>query len=152
MGALGLVIGIGGFWLTLSQISKIKTVAQAQEEAISSLRVRLASFDAIQECASAQMFLNAVRDAINAGIALDVISNYDRLAICFINIAESGSTENQITMSLREASQRIAKISSGLESESRKNGSPLQVTKHLDMVREFHTLLVRIRLNLHREH
>lgn len=149
-GLMGLVIGIGGFWLTLNQIAKIKTVAEAQEEAISGLRVRLASFDAIQECANAQMFINSLRDCIQTQNGTEALVNYDKLALSFINISESGSVDGPTTGDLRQAAQRIGKISSGLENIN-DDSTNFSVSKHLDIIREFHTLLMRVRFYLHRE-
>lgn len=149
MGLAGLVIGLGGFWLTLAQISKVKSATEAQETAIASLRFRLASFDAIQECAHAQLFLEHLREAIQTNDSNKVLDSYDKLALCLINIAESNSVKADITKELRMAADRVGKISKGIESSS---VSDLPKTKHLEIARDFHGLLMRVRFEIHQEH
>lgn len=131
--------------MTLRQISKVKSATEAQQEAISNLRLRLASFDAIQECAHAQMHLESLRSAIQIKDTAEAIVLYDKLAICFINLAELGSVSQEVTSDLRVNADRVGRISKALESVE------LSPIKHLEIARDFHALLMKVRFEIHRE-
>ena len=97
IGLIGLVVGVGGFWITLAQISQVKSVSAAQKEAIKDLKFRLAGFDAIQECAQAQIYLEALRDAVQSRDKASIIASYDRLALSMLSLSESTSISHDLS-------------------------------------------------------
>lgn len=146
---VGAVIGVVGFWITLHQISKVKSATEAQKDAISMLKVRFANFDAIQECAQAQLLLKALRDAIFGLNTNELTTIYDSLAICFINLAESNSIDINVTESLRLEATRVGKVTRAIETGI--NPSNFSIPKHLEIARDFHALLMRVRFQIHQD-
>lgn len=148
IGLIGLVVGVGGFWITLAQISQVKSVSAAQKEAIKDLKFRLAGFDAIQECAQAQIYLEALRDAVQSRDKASIIASYDRLALSMLSLSESTSISHDLSDLLRESSNRVAVLSSGIDKTA---PSDISVSKQLETSRTFHAVLMRVRFYIHKE-
>lgn len=143
VGLIGLFIGIGGFWITLVQLSRVKSITKAQKEAINALKFRMAGFDAIQECTQAEILLKSVRDSVQKMDKPAAATSYDLLALCLINLSESGYVSNSISDELREGAVRISIITNRL-TKSQFSGDTL-VSKQLETSRYFHTLLMKAR-------
>lgn len=144
------MIGLFGFWLTLRQISKIKSATEAQNEAILTIKGRFANFDAIQECAHAQQFLKSLRDAIFNANTSELTTVYDSIAICFINLSESNAVNPDVGSSLRSEAARVGKITKAIETGEGVPAS-FSVPKHLEIARDFHALLMRVRFQIQQD-
>ncbi|WP_156818730.1 hypothetical protein [Sphingomonas sp. Mn802worker] len=148
VGLLGLALGVAGFGFTLHQLSQVKSVSHAQEEAITNLKLRFAGFDAIQECAQAQIYLDALRDAVQSLDKPSILANYDRLAICLLSLSESSSMPQDLAASLKDSASRIALLSNGIDKAS---ASEISISKQLETARSFHTILMKTRFTIHKE-
>ena len=60
IGIMGLLLGAVGFAVTIWQISNVRSVASAQQQAIAGLSFRLSQLDVIAECTKAE---SAIADA-----------------------------------------------------------------------------------------
>lgn len=144
IGAASAVLGIIGFGVTLYQVWKVKAAAQASNEAISNLRVRLSHLDLVQECARAESALHSIKEHLLNSATEVPLNIFDSLALSLVTINESPQTLPEHTRArLASAIESINKLST-----APKNGGRTVTAKQMATVREYYGLLVSIRTHI----
>lgn len=111
IGVIGTFLGLAGLGLTLWQLRAIKTETEAANKAINSVQLRVASFDAAQECAKAQDLVLDIRENLRIQDWPNIISNYEQLIQRFLNLSHSTSSiENDDRQLLTKYSDEMAKM------------------------------------------
>lgn len=111
IGVIGTFLGLAGLGLTLWQLRAIKTETEAANKAINSVQLRVASFDAAQECAKAQDLVLGIRENLRIQDWPNIISNYEQLIQRFLNLSHSTSSiENDDRQLLTKYSDEMAKM------------------------------------------
>ena len=138
-----MLLGIIGFGVTIWQLLQVKRVADAQRDAIAGLKVRLAQFDVIQECAKAEAALAEIRKCLlisNTEISLQL---FDALATSFVSILEgSHAITEDVRERLRSAVEEITKLT---EMSPRVRNSAAAPAKRAATIRDYHGIIVKIR-------
>ena len=146
---LSLFIGLGGFGVTLWQLRKVKNVTIAQQSAISSLKMRLAQIDVIQECAKAENALADVRSALLSDSGDISLACLDLFAVSLVTLLEGSPFLNEETRGrLKSAISEIDRMS---EASQRKRPSKIDAAKRAITLREYHGLLVKVRSQVQQE-
>jgi hypothetical protein len=143
-------LAIIGFWITLWQIKKIRTVADAQREAIAGLSFRLSQLDVIAECTKAEAALGELKKHALAGNSDIPIGIFDDLATSFISIAE-GSTaiSDEVRARVNSAISNINKLAAP---SSRQRLEDRSAGKQLATIRDYRGIIVKIRAQVHEGH
>jgi hypothetical protein len=146
----GLLVAVFGFRVTLQQIRQVKTATEASEAAIAGLKVRLSHFDVIQECATAESALAALRQIAREGDWADALGICDQLATSLINLKERyAGSDFAMKQQITEATDRVTRLS-GRTVKDPTDSSP-DPSKDMATLREIHAVLMKIRFQIQEE-
>ncbi|WP_294190319.1 hypothetical protein [uncultured Sphingomonas sp.] len=100
IGVIGTLLGLLGIGLTLWQLKAIKSETEAARKAINSVQLRVASFDAAQECTKAKELVLGIRVSLKEQDWHQILVLYEDLIQRFLNLSHS-------TSSIGEADRKI---------------------------------------------
>lgn len=92
VGGLGTLLGLWGIGLTLSQLGKIKSEAEATKLAVQTVQIKVASFDTAQECKNAKDLIGQVRMHLKEDDWRSILFVYEEMIQSFLNLAHSTSS------------------------------------------------------------
>lgn len=91
LGVVGFVFTLLGLYLALRQLKAIKSETEATRAAIQSVQLKVASFDAAQECQIARNLITSIRNHLQAQSWTDVLQSYEELIQSFLRLSHSNA-------------------------------------------------------------
>lgn len=145
VGALGTVFGLGGLGVALWQLSSIKSETEASRAAIESVQLKVASFDTIQECQSANNHISAIRNLLKNQEWDEIVSEYEELMENFLRLCHSNSQINDSDRNLiQKYTQDIANICEGIRKKSSQSSAPVLLRGQDKALRDFSDIVIKI--------
>ena len=143
--AIGVLVGMVGFYITIRQIRQVKSTTEAAETAISELKVRFSHFDVIEECTIAENALSSLKEIARSGDWSESLFVCDKLATSLINLLERFPFDLETSAQLREAKARATSLSLLAD---RDKAPPPNPAKDMAALREIHSVLMKVRFKV----
>jgi hypothetical protein len=151
VGALGLIVGVVGFPLTLVQLWRTKRAAYAAKVAAENARVRMNSFNAMRECEHARSQARTVNDAIGREDWDDALVNYQQISVSLINLQQSNVRfDDEVVIDLTDGIQKIGNNCNVLERAIKTDPEKLSKGKQFAALRPIDNIIAKALFNLER--
>lgn len=151
VGVLGTLLGLAGIGLTLWQLRAIKTETEAANRAIGAVQIRVASFDAAQECAKASELVLGIRAGLKNQDWNNILDSYEKLLQKFLNLSHSTSpielADRQI---LAKHTEDIAKMCEGIRRRLSEDQSKIVLRGQDSALRNFSDVITKISFSVTR--
>lgn len=151
IGVVGTVLGLAGVGLTLWQLRAIKTETEAASRAINSVQLRVASFDAAQECAKAQELVQNIRRNLRLQDWEQVLAVYEELIQIFLNLSHStssiGMDDRQL---LTKHTEEMAKMCAAIRRRAAENESAIVLKGQDRALRNFADIVTKVSFSVTR--
>lgn len=149
--ALGFVLAVVGFPITLIQLWRTKKSADSAKEAADSVALRINSFGAMRECEQARSQARRVNDAVAAGDWELALIKYQDVAVGLTHLAESNVTfDDGVAASLQEAIKRIDENCNVIERALKTDPNKISKGKQFSALRPIDTVIAKTMFNLER--
>lgn len=143
-GGLGIILALVGLWLTLKQLSAIKTEAEASTIAISNVQLKVAAFDTVQECQIAKSLVVSLRANLLDYNWVKILKDYEDLIQSFLRLSHANSsipTEDRAL--LLKMTRDMARMCDGIRKKQRA-GTQITMQGQDQALRDFSDIMTKI--------
>jgi hypothetical protein len=152
LGVVSTLVGVGGFAIALKQLSAIKTETEAAAQAIESVQIKIASFDAAQECASARKLIHDIKANLLTPDWLEVLKGYEALIDSFLKLSHSNSSVGLEDREVLEKQTRdMAKFCEAIRRKLGKNDNAIMLKGQDMALRDFSDTMTKITFSVIKE-
>ncbi|RVT42109.1 hypothetical protein [Sphingobium algorifonticola] len=145
IGVAGTFLGLLGIAIALKQLKAIKNETEAAGAAISSVQLKVASFDAAEECRKASDLLVSIRTNLKISKWDQIISSYEDLIQAFLNLSHSTSLiEGEDRLLLQKHTQDMAKMCEAVRRRLAEGDSIIVLKGQDRALRNFTDILTKI--------
>lgn len=149
IGLASLVVGVAGFAVTLHQLSKIKTAADAARSAADSTKVKITQLDLVQESKKAELAISNLRRGLVSFSAAEWENSHIDLEEAIIVIAENfKSDEIGSKPKIEQASKQMASLAAYAHPDRRKSDADQDRVR--DSLRAIRGALVMVQTHVQR--
>lgn len=118
IGFIGLVLSVGGFWITIYQVRKTRSAADAAKAEAARIEASFNRYSVINDAARASAALSTARDFLRIGLWEQVSNYYEivRGGLLALKVEASGLSEDQVTK-INDACNFIQRLCERIERE-----------------------------------
>jgi hypothetical protein len=151
IGVTGTLLGLAGIALTLWQLRAIKSETEAASRAINSVQVKVASFDAAQECTKAGELVRIIRASLKDQDWQQVLDTYQDLIQRFLNISHSTSSVEHIDRQLLiKYTEEMAKMCDAIRRRIAENENTIVLRGQDRALRNFADIITKVSFSVTR--
>ncbi len=146
LGVFGTGVTIIGFGITLAQLRRTATNAEAAKRAAEAVKSRVATYDAVFEVSRATAALRETQRHLRIGALESAVDSYVTVREALVRLIElpsplGGEERARIGAMLSDITVLCDKIEAGLQ-----RGKPPDVTKAIKSARDHGALMTRLRI------
>lgn len=151
LSALGVVVGVGGFAITLVQLRKVKGSSAAAADATERLKRLIAQFDALQECAKAEAELDFIRtNLLDLQKELGLLS-VETFALSLVKLRDGAPWLSDSTHGRLEKAIESVDALMQIAGRKKKPESSSTLVRQAGSLREYTGLFMKIRAEAQQE-